>query len=234
MAETLLTIDTSTPCGSIALSEGDHLVGEILLNASEHHTVRLMGSMAEILERTGLAIKNIDLFAAVVGPGSFTGLRVGLATVKGLALALGRPVVGVSSLRTLAMQLPFSRLPVWSLVDARKNEVYACPFDCRSGYPEPLAAEKVTAPERLMASISGEAVFIGSGAEAYRPLIRKIMGERSFFAPKPVHLPRASSAALLAWKEYQAGRSLSAAQLFPLYIRPSEAEIAWAKQDRPK
>ncbi|NLC70058.1 MAG: tRNA (adenosine(37)-N6)-threonylcarbamoyltransferase complex dimerization subunit type 1 TsaB [Desulfuromonadaceae bacterium] len=233
MAERLLTIDTSTPCCSIALSEEDRLLGEILINASGHHTLQLMASLADLLNRLGLAIADVDLFAAVIGPGSFTGLRVGLATVKGLALARQRPVVGVSSLQTLAMHLPFCRVPVWSIVDARKNEVYAGTFDCRQGYPEPLAAETVMAPEQLLASISGEAIFIGSGAVAYRPLIEKVMGERACFPPPPANLPRASSAALLARQEFRAGRSVAPDRLCPVYIRPSEAEIAWAAKRLP-
>jgi tRNA threonylcarbamoyladenosine biosynthesis protein TsaB len=228
VAEQLLTIDTATPCGSIALSQGDLLRGEILFNTSDHHTLHLMEAVAEVLRLTGAVIDEVDCFAAVVGPGSFTGLRVGLATVKGLALARQRPVVGVSSLRSLAGQLPFCRLPVWALIDARKSEVYAASFDCYRGPAEPLTPEMVIPPERLLASIPGQAVFIGSGALAYRPLIEKVLGDRAFFPPPPLHLPRASSAALLAWQEYRRGRSVSPAALRPVYIRPSEAEIAWA------
>ncbi|NLV25017.1 MAG: tRNA (adenosine(37)-N6)-threonylcarbamoyltransferase complex dimerization subunit type 1 TsaB [Deltaproteobacteria bacterium] len=228
MAERQLTLDTSTPCASIALSQGDQLLGETFINTAEHHTVHLLGAVAELLQRTGWAIGDLDLFAAVVGPGSFTGLRVGLATVKGLALARQRPVVGVSSLATLAMQLPFCRFPVWSLIDARKNEVYAAPFDCRQGFPEALGKETVLAPERLLATLSGAAVFIGSGALAYHALLEKGIKGRAFFPPEPTHLPRASNAALLAWRGYIEGHGVSPERLCPVYIRPSEAEIAWA------
>ena len=228
MAEKLLVLDTATPCGSIAVFRGEQLLGEVLLNVSDQHTVRLLGSLAELLDRTGLTIGALDLFAAVRGPGSFTGLRVGLATIKGLALARRRPVVGVSSLQTLAAQFPFCRLPVCALIDARKKEVYGGLFDCRGGFPEPLAAETVLAPERLAGLLRGETLFVGSGAEVYHDLIAEMLGPQAFFVAPCANLPRASAAALLAVREYRAGRSVSAGELVAAYIRPSEAEIAWA------
>ena len=190
-----------------------------------------MDTLAEILKRSDLTIADIDLFAAVVGPGSFTGLRVGLATVKGLALARNRPVVGVSSLQTLAAQVPFCSLPVWSLIDARKNEVYAASFNCQTGKPEPVTAEAVIAPQRLLSTISGNAVFIGSGAVAHQTLINDSMGPRALFPPPSLHAPRATAAALLAWEKHLAGQSIPGHRLCPTYIRPSEAELAWKSKN---
>ena len=214
----------------MAIFRGDRLEGEIVLNISRHHTETLMGSVEHLLKGLSLTIQEMDFFAVVLGPGSFTGLRVGVATVKGLALATGRSVVGVSSLRMLAMQLPFCRLPVCTLIDARKKEVYAGLFDCSKELPELLHEEVVRPPEKVLAELHGETLFIGSGAEVYRDRINEIMGDRARFVPTAMHCPRASHAAVLAWNDFQKGRTIPLEQLSPHYIRPSEAEIMWAKK----
>lgn len=231
MAERCLTVDTSTSCSSVAISRGDSLEAEIVLNISRHHTETLMVSIDHLLKSTALTLADIDFFAIVLGPGSFTGLRVGVATVKGLALATGRPVVGISSLRMLAMQLPFCRHPVCAMLDARKKEVYAGFFDCHAALPGLLHEEVVSRPEKILAEIETTAVFIGSGAETYRDRIVELLGDRAFVVPAVMNAPRASSAAILAWHDFTQGKTLAPDKLLPRYIRLSEAEIAWAKKD---
>ena len=230
VAERFLTVDTATPSSSVAIFRGDRLEGEIVLNISRHHTETLMGSVEHLLKSLSLTIRDMDFFSVVLGPGSFTGLRVGVATIKGLALATGRPAVGVSALRMLAMQLPFCRLPVCTLVDARKKEVYAGLFDCTKDLPELLHEEVVRPPEKVVAELDGETLFIGSGAEVYRDRIGEIMGERARFVPAAMHCPRASHAAVLAWHDFQQGKTIPLEKLSPHYIRPSEAEIMWGKK----
>ena len=230
VAERHLTIDTSTPCSSVAVSKGDLLEAEFILNIPRHHTETLMESVDCLLKSTSLTIKDMDFFGVVLGPGSFTGLRVGIATAKGLALATGRPVVGVSALRTLAMQLLFCRLPVCAMLDARKKEVYAGLFDCQGSLPEAMYEEVVRPPEEVLAEIESKTVFIGSGAEVYRELINETLGDRALFVPGAMHCPRSSNAAILAWHEFKHERTIPLEKLAPNYIRPSEAEIMWAKK----
>lgn len=230
MGETLLTIDTSTPTGSVALSRGESLLGEILLNVKSTHTDRLLLSLRQLLADAGLQLADVDALGAVLGPGSFTGLRVGVATVKGLALAMDKPVVGISTLQTLAMQVPFCRFPVCALLDARKNEVYAGLFQWEGGRPAALRPEVAIAPEVLLDSLEGEMLFVGDGALAYRTLITRRLGVRAHLAPWPLHLPRASAAAALALAAWRAGETVPLAQLVPCYIRLSEAEIMWNRR----
>jgi tRNA threonylcarbamoyladenosine biosynthesis protein TsaB len=231
MSEVLLTMDTSTPAGSVAVTCGEKVFGEILLNVPNTHSDRLLKIMGQLLADTGLSIEDVDGFGIILGPGSFTGLRVGIATVKGLALATKKPVIGVSSLRMLAMQAPFARHPVCALLDARKKEVYAGMFDWEHGLPMPLGAEVVIAPETLLSRMEGEVLFLGDGAVAYRTLIVRRLGSRAHFLPWPLHPPRASCAAALIRADFMEGRVSFPAVLVPHYIRPSEAEVAWAVRE---
>jgi tRNA threonylcarbamoyladenosine biosynthesis protein TsaB len=230
MDETLLTVDTSTSVGSVAVSRGDALLGEILLNVKSTHSQRLLMTVRQLLTDVGLAVQDIDAFGVVLGPGSFTGLRVGIATIKGLALATGKPVVGVSSLQALAMQVPLTRYPLCVLLDARKKEVYAGLYIWEAGVPVSMGEEIVLPPENLLSILEGEVLFAGNGAVAYRTLIIRQMGQRAHFVPWPFHPLRASSAAALALADLRQGQVIPLEQLVPHYIRPSEAEIMWARR----
>jgi tRNA threonylcarbamoyladenosine biosynthesis protein TsaB len=230
MGEILLTVDTSTPTGSVAISRGETLLGEILLNVKSTHTDRLLLTLRQLLTDAGLQLADVDAFGVVLGPGSFTGLRVGVATVKGLALAMDKPVVGVSTLQALAMQIPFSQYPLCVLLDARKNEVYAGLYLWEGGRPVPARPETVIAPEVLLETLDGEILFAGDGSLIYRTLISRRLGSRAHFVPWALHLPRAAAAAVLALAALRAGETIPLAQLAPRYIRLSEAEILWARR----
>jgi tRNA threonylcarbamoyladenosine biosynthesis protein TsaB len=232
MGEILLTVDTATPAGSVALTREETLLGEVLLHVKGTHTDRVLVTARQLLADTGVALEAVKGFAVVIGPGAFTGLRVGVATVKGLALATGRPVIGVSSLQTLALQAPFSRFPVCALLDARKKEVYAGLFDTAGGFPSPLGKEAVLPPEKLLEGLSGPVLFVGDGAVAYRTLIVRQMGSRAHFVPWTHNLPRASQAAGLALNAWRQGETIPLERLSPRYIRASEAEILWARRAR--
>lgn len=230
MSELLLTIDTTTPVGSVAVTAGETLLGEVLLNLRSTHTDRLLLTVRQLLTDLNLNISAFEGFGVVLGPGSFTGVRVGVSTVKGLALATGKPVVGVSTLRTLALQAPFARSPVCALLDARKKEVYAGLYTWEGGRPLPFGAEAVLAPDALLDSLEGEVLFVGDGALAYRTLIVRMLGARAHFLPWPLNLPRASCAAVLALDELRQGRTIPLEALKPSYIRASEAEILWDRR----
>ncbi len=230
MQELLLTIDTATRAGSVAVSRGESVLGEIVLNAGTNHTDRLLLSLQQLLSDLKLTPEQFDAFAVVCGPGSFTGLRVGVATVKGLALATGKPVIALSSLELLAMQAPLGKFPVCALLDARKLEVYSCLYQWESGRPQALGPELVQPPERLLESLQGEVLFVGDGCQTYRTLIVRQLASRAHFLPWPCHLPRASSGAALALSALRLGETLSGAALTPRYIRPSEAEINWLRR----
>lgn len=225
MSPLLLTLQTATPAGSLALTSGPQLLAEVNLDVRQTPTEWLLPSIEILLDRTGTAKRDLAAVAVVTGPGSFTGLRVGLATAKGLALALGCPLLGVSSLQCLAMQLPFASRPVCVMMDARKQEVYTACYDWQKGFPNALTAERVIRPERLLEELNGEMLFLGNGAVVYRSLIVRKMGDRAHFAPQFLNLPRAAAAAALALHEWEFGQRYTADELMPNYLRPSEAEL---------
>lgn len=224
----LLTIDTSSNTCSVALTIGQRIAGEYLLELDKTLTNRLLCCVDTLLSSAGLRIDDIDCFAVALGPGSFTGIRVGVATVKGLALAVSKPVVGFSSLAMLAGSLPWSSSLVCPMFDARKKEVYAGIYQCRP-VPEPLIEDCVLPPEEFLKKISAPVIFIGEGSVKYRDLITSSMGADALFAPWNINQPRASVGALLAVDLFAKGNTLPLVDLNPTYIRPSEAELAKSK-----
>lgn len=226
----ILTIDTSTTTNSVALTVSGRLLAEYLVNPDRNHSSSLMCGLDTVLRNSGFSVDDLDAIAVSRGPGSFTGLRVGIATAKGLAIASGKPVVAFSSLAMLAMNLPYAAFPVCTLFDAKKNEVYAALYRC-SALPESLVAECVVPPVDFLAQIRVPTMFVGSGALRYRDLIVETLGELAIFAPAVCHQPRASAGALLAADLFARGELVSAAALVPSYLRASEAELARMKKE---
>lgn len=225
----VLAVDSSSMTGSVALCRGDELVAESILNVRSTHSEKLLKQIDLLLAEAGWQLQDLDLLAAVTGPGSFTGLRIGIATVKGLAHALDKPVVGISSLQLLAMNLPLSPAPICVFMDARKKEVYSQLFSPGGAGPVPLAAAQVAPPQRVLEQLVGEVALVGDGVPIYRADIERLLGDRALLPMATAHQPRAASAGWLAGQAFAAGQSVTAAELLPTYIRPSDAELSKAK-----
>lgn len=221
----LLTIDTSTNACSVAVTIDDRLVAELLVNVSAQQSSRVIEAVDTALTYARVPVEDIDGFGVALGPGSFTGVRIGVATVKGLALAYGKPVVGFSSLAMLAMNVPSPNIPVCPMFDARKKEVYAAVYQWQDG-PVPLVADCVMAPALFMEKVTGPTVFVGEGALAYRNLIAERLGTDALFPPFSCHQPSAARGACLARQALLKGETIPLHGLVPVYIRPSEAELA--------
>ena len=226
----ILTIDTSSNCSSVALSSGSALLGECILGEDRCCSGRLLESVAGLLAAAKLTPDALDAFAVSLGPGSFTGVRVGIATVKGLSIATGKPALGFSSLAMLAMNLPCAAAQVAPMFDARKNEVYAGLYRCGE-LPEPLLPDAVITPEQFLAGITVPTLFVGEGALRYHDLIQATLGEMALFPPWHAHLPRASAGAVIALHSALAGCFTPLALLNPVYLRASEAEVAKRRRD---
>jgi tRNA threonylcarbamoyladenosine biosynthesis protein TsaB len=221
----LLTFDTSSSCCSVALTVGENLLGEQILAGGKAISSRLFDSIERLMADCGVAMDDLGGFGVALGPGAFTGLRVGIAAAKGLALATGKPVVGFSSLAMLAMNLPCSELPVCTLYDARRNELYAGLYATRSVIPRSLRPDAVICPEVIADWITGPVLLVGDGAIRYRDRLSELLGERAVFAPSYAHLPRASNGAALVRAALLRGEGVPPADLLPVYLRLSEAEI---------
>jgi len=229
MEPRFLTVQTATPGGSIALTAGNQLLGEFCLNTPRPAGDWLLEATNNLLGNAGLKLSELDGLGVVAGPGAFTGLRVGIATVKGLALAMDKPVVAVSSLECLALQAPFCGMQVCAMLDARKKEVYAALYTHQGAEVRSLVDEMVLAPELFVENCPDETLFVGSGATVYRTLLTRQLGPRAHFLSGLYDMPRAALAAQLVYRDWQAGKALSAERIQPRYIRPSEAELNMPK-----
>jgi len=228
-AQKVLAIDTSSMAGSVAVCHGDMVLAESLVNVRSTHSERLLVQIEQALEIASLSVEELDLLAVVHGPGSFTGLRVGLATAKGLATAVGIPVVGLSTLEALAMNLPLCPYQVCAFLDARKQEVYSCLYSCKSGFPEAVIEELVLPPAELLSQLEGEVVLVGDAVSLYRSMIDEQLGERAKLPPSVSHHLRASSVAALAIYKLANGQQSTVEELSPCYIRPSDADLPKSK-----
>jgi tRNA threonylcarbamoyladenosine biosynthesis protein TsaB len=225
----ILAIDTATSLASIAIAVDDQIVAESLLNTSRTLSARLVPEIGRLLATAGLTIADMDLFASSIGPGSFTGVRGGVATIQGLAMAFGKPCAAFSSLALLAMNLPLHSTLVCPMLDARKSEVYAALYDCSATLPVPRIGDCVLPPalllERIAAETAEPVIFLGEGALRYHDLIAAQLGAQALFASFPLHASRASNGILLAAHTFRNGGAVEPAQLLPVYLRASDAEI---------
>lgn len=227
----ILAIDTTTMLGSVALADGGRLVAQEQQGVPGTHSERLLGSIDHLLVLAKWRREEINAIAVATGPGSFTGLRIGIATAKGMALALGCPVAGVSSLASLALNGQSFPGTTVAVIDARRGELYAggWTFSPR-GTPKRVLSECVLAPDALIArlkKIRGPLLFVGDGAFAFGAKLIRAIGARARIAPGAQCYPQAMNLALLARARLERGKGEDAAALAPNYIRRSDAEIGF-------
>jgi len=221
----ILALDTSSQISSVALCQAEMLVAESALNLRSTHSQSLLAQIDALLKTAGWTLADLDLLAVVAGPGAFTGVRIGVATIKGLAQVLDLPVVSVSSLAAIAMNLPLLSRPLCVFVDARKKEVYTQQFQLQGGFPCPLRAAQVIAPRKVLAELPPDSCFVGDGVGVYRDLILQHGFEQHALAPACCHPIQASRVAALALQDFFKGLSQRPEQVVPTYIRPSDAEL---------
>jgi tRNA threonylcarbamoyladenosine biosynthesis protein TsaB len=226
----ILSVDTSNPLASVAITIEEKVLAETVFNTDRTLSARLIPEIDRLLTIAGLTISDIDLFACSAGPGSFTGVRAGVATVQGLALATGKPCVGFSTLALLASNLPLAAHPVCCLLDARKSEVYGALFNCSGTTPKTIINDCVLPPEAFMEiiikTVNQSVIFCGDGAVRYKEVISEKMGAKVIFAPFTHNAVHAANGAVLAMEKYKVGKVIKPAQLLPVYLRASEAEYA--------
>jgi len=222
----ILAVDTATRTGSVAVLDGETLVAEVQVTSSQTHAKRLMSVVDCTLHMAGIELGALDGFAVTTGPGSFTGLRIGISAVKGFSLATGRPVTGVSTLDALAYQFPCCHALICPLLDARKAQVYTALYrGGGDGDWEKVVSDRVVDPKQWLRAIEGLCLFVGDGARFYKELIQDTLGPRARFAAPYLNTLRASVVAHVGLKQIKAGQVVSVARLAPYYIRKSDAQI---------
>jgi universal bacterial protein YeaZ len=232
----ILALDTSARCTSVALARGDQILESRAVPGDERRSERLWLDVNELLQSPGLEIESVDLFGVCVGPGGFTGLRVGLAAVKGLAAATGKPIAGVTSLEAAATAA-IGATTACAMVGAYKGEVYWQLFavDDR-GLPVALSEPLVSTSTEAIAQVADlpDIVFVGDAVEASVDVIREKAGARFIEATnalgsgwriKPAACDIAEAVARVAYLKWQQGARDTAEGLQALYVRPAEAEV---------
>jgi tRNA threonylcarbamoyladenosine biosynthesis protein TsaB len=213
--------------GSVGLLSAGEMISEHNLNIHSSHSMRLLPCIQKVLEEAAIKADALDCIAISCGPGSFTGLRLGLATAKGISFPFDIPIAPVSSLEALALNFPFSVYPVCTSIDARRNELYYCMYSTGKGFPEKMTEPAVSPPEILHEMIKEKTILAGNGALAFRDYFRRELGDTIILPPLPHNYPRAANVALLGQRQFQRHRSRierNTDELEPQYIRSSEAE----------
>jgi len=221
----LLALDTTTNSGSVAILEDGRLVAEVDSETSASHSARLLRSIDHLMRLASWDIKDVDGYAAAAGPGSFTGIRVGLSTIKALAFASGRPVAAVSSLLALAEKLKDTggRL-LCPLIDAKKGEVYGALYELAGGRLKVIIPQGVYAPDAFLARFPARrrVHFLGTGAETYGQKIRSRFRGRARFPDRSLFIAR--EVGVLGGRVLAKGGGVRGEALEPIYFRKSQAE----------
>jgi tRNA threonylcarbamoyladenosine biosynthesis protein TsaB len=220
----LFALSTAEQGASLALFEDDLPVCTALWTSRQTHSKRLMVMVEQMLiDQAGVALTDIDGFIAARGPGSFTGLRIGISVIQGLAYAVSKPCVGVSSLDGIAYRFALSQLPVCVMMDAKRNEVYTAVYRFEGGRLIDKGDECVCDPETAIRSVGDDALFVGSGSKAYRNLIAERTGGKAIHAP--TSMDGVSASAMIQKILTSPGwEQSSECHLAPVYLRKSDAE----------
>jgi tRNA threonylcarbamoyladenosine biosynthesis protein TsaB len=223
----ILGLDTATLRGSLGIIDDDEVVAEYALQREETLSARLLPAIQTLLAEARLDLHEIDGIAVSLGPGSFTGLRVGLSAVKGLALATEMPVAGIPTLDALACNIPFTPYQICPLLDARKGQIYTALYKNRAGgFLEQVTPYQVLSPAALIEAIPHqETVFLGDGVEVCREVITQRLAEKALFAPLHLGFLRGTTVAELGLKRIRRGEADDISALVPIYVRPSDAEL---------
>ena len=230
----ILGIDTSTPIGSVALIDGESLVAEHTLNIVKAHSSRLMPAIDTVLKWGDITAEELDGCAVGIGPGSFTGIRIGIATIKSLCYALDKPIIGVSTLEAIAYNLRWTEGLICPILDARRNESYGAIFRGGDEWQrltddwclpiEAVLAEIETRRALLPESETGrecllQCIFVGDGLERYADAVQAALGEEIRFADAIFNAPRGATVAHLGAQRLQNGDSDNYWTLVPNYVR---------------
>lgn len=226
----ILSVDSATPVAGVAVIDQNKILAEKFLNTGNTHSEQLLPLIAQTLAELKFTLKDIDGIAVSIGPGSFTGLRIGLATAKGLAQVSGLKLVAIPTLDALAQNLVGTRGYICPILNARKGEVYTALYETKDGEINRITEYQAIKPQILCEQIKGlenKITFLGDGVFEYKELLISQLGGQARWPSINNLLPRASSLAILGLKKLQQGKTEDIFALLPFYLRKSEAELKW-------
>jgi tRNA threonylcarbamoyladenosine biosynthesis protein TsaB len=220
----VLGIETATSRGGIALCRNGEVLGELLLDNPRSHSERLLPAIEVLLRTVSLGVENLAAVSVSAGPGSFTGLRIGVAAAKGLAFSRGIPLYGISSLRVLAANASPGTKSVCAVIDARRGEVFSGLFRATPAGPRRAGAERISRPEDLAADLPPGTLVLGQPPSSLSDLLKKRRKDGIVRAPAYQNIPRAAVVAVEGEALLRARRPSETESLVPFYLRPSDAE----------
>ena len=228
----ILAIDTATQVSSVAVASEEKLAAELTMQARLTHSETLMPHIEQVLQMAGVKKAELDGIAVSIGPGSFTGLRIGLAAAKAMAYVLQKPLVGVSTLATLAAHFPVPGVHIVSLLDAQKGNAYREVFHWEQGR---LVSEQPVDVANLKNIVAACGELVGPVVLTGDIVAKKVRGKLELpanvqLAPAQQLMPRAANVAMLGLQRLAAGEQDNVMDREPWYIRRSEAEVLWEKR----
>lgn len=233
----ILALDSSGLVASVAIVEEEQTVAEYTVNYKKTHSQTLLPMLDEIVKMTDMDLQTIDAIAVAGGPGSFTGLRIGSATAKGLGLALNKPLIHIPTLEGMAYNLYGSSAVVCPIMDARRKQVYTGIYRFTEGKLEVLEEQMAIAVDELIQKLNEmgeETVFLGDGVPVYADCLREGLSIPFTFAPANMNRQRASSVGLLGIEYLKQGKTESAREHEPNYLRVSQAERERIEREKVK
>ncbi len=222
---TVLGIDSATPGLGVALAGPEGLIAETTIHVGLQHSQTLLPAAEWLLETVGAGTRDIEGVAVTIGPGSFTAVRIGLATAKGICMASGIPLACVSTLAASAARHAWVSLPVVPMLDAKRREVYVGLYDVSTGEPVAVEPDTVVSPQDWLEGHKGEALFCGDGALAYRDLITEKLGAKAHFTPSWLPLASAGVVAVLGRQKILKGETIQPDAATPVYLRRPQAVL---------
>jgi tRNA threonylcarbamoyladenosine biosynthesis protein TsaB len=226
MSSKLLAVDTATQSCGVAIIADGRMQSEVILSHGGTHTKQILSAIDAAIGLDGGSLSQIDAFSVTRGPGSFTGLRIGISTVKGLAMAAGKPIVGISSLDVLAHQAGGDAQRVCAMIDARRSEIYWRLYRREGEGLVAFTDEQVGPIDQLAGQIGEACVFIGNAVPLYGGPLSRLVGQRIHWDSEADHAIRPAVLARLAWRRFQAGDVDDTERFAPVYLRKSDAELA--------
>lgn len=230
----ILALDSTAVTAAVALCEDERLISSYTVNNGNTHSETLLPMIESVLKQAHLTVSEIDLFVCSAGPGSFTGVRIGAATIKGLAFGRQKPCVGVSTLEALAhnLELISGEALICPVMNARRGQVYNALFSVKSGVLERLTEDRLITVEELEVELlekySALPIYLcGDGYDITRKLLKTVKPEKT---PEPLIYQSGYSVAMCGLKQYRCGDRTDDKGLSPVYLRPSQAERTRAEQ----
>ncbi len=218
-----LAFDTSFKTAAVALLEDDTVLYDSFINSGLNHSETLLPAIDQAFRQLRLKIKDVDLFACALGPGSFTGLRVGVSTLKGLLLACAKPAVGASSLAAVALNVTDNNSLIYPVMDASRGQVYTATYRYSNNLLQQISPEKVVDPDKILLDSEDEMIFVGEGAIKYREIFMQ-KAKNARIAPAMEQFIRASAVGILGREKFLRNELLDPLTFTPVYLRAADAK----------